>query len=159
QPKQRRCKVFATPLLGLVIQRGLRDQTKITFESQFGKTEGTLQPSEASRVLRKWFGGGQPSQLASTEIIPGQEEHLRSTFEAAFRLFRKPLVIKNAWNCFRIPALARLLPAARFLWVRRDIGTAAKSDLHARYSTKGSPVIWNSATPHNVESLRARPYW
>src|SRR5262249_7932126 len=72
---------------------------------------------------------------------------------------RKPLVIKNAWNCFRIPALARLLPAARFLWVRRDIGTAAKSDLHARYSTKGSPVIWNSATPHNVESLRARPYW
>lgn len=150
---------FETPVLGLAIQRGLQGDTRIDFSSRFGKTTGILQPSEASMIMRTWFGGGHPSQIVSSEILTGREEHLRSTFSAAYRLFGKPLLVKNAWNCFRVPTLAKLLPEASFIWIRRDIAAAAKSDLHARYATKGSPTAWNSATPHNVESLQARPHW
>ena len=31
------------------------------------------------------------------------------------------------------------------------------SDLEARFITKGSPLVWNSATPSNVDQLRLRP--
>lgn len=84
---------------------------------------------------------------------------MQATLAAAGRLFGRPLLIKNAWNCFRIAALARLFPMAAFVWIRRDIEASALSDLNARYAVQGDPLIWNSATPQNVEALRARPYW
>lgn len=148
-----------TPILGLAMQAGLADRVELVGVSQFGKVPGPFQPSEASAVMRNWFGGGHPSQLVSATILPGKARHLTDTLAAAFALFGRPLVIKNAWNCFRVEAIAELLPEAFFVWIRRDIGDAAKSDLNARYVTKGSPQEWNSATPANVEELRKRPYW
>jgi hypothetical protein len=149
---------FETPALGLVIQAGIGKAPQIELTSHYGKTAGLLQPSEASQVMTTWFGGGHPSQLVSTRILPGRLPRLRDTLRAAHALFARPLAIKNAWNCFRLEELARLLPEALFIWIRRDIGAAAKSDLHARYATKDSPTEWNSATPHNVDALRSRPY-
>lgn len=145
-----------TPIFGLAIQRWApRD---IGLESHFGKTKGIFGPSEGSAVMSRWFGGGHPSQTASSWIIPGQEEHFVATMAAVERLYGgKPLLIKNAWNCFRIACLAELLPQAKFIWIRRDMREAAESDLEARYLTKGAPDIWNSATPSNVEALRSLP--
>ena len=151
--------LFQVPLLGLAIQAGIGKLPEIDFTSHYGKTTGLLQPSEGSLILRAWFGGGHPSQLVSTNVLPGLSSHLRGTLRAATALLGRPLAIKNAWNCFRVPEFANLLPEALFIWIRRDITAAAKSDLHARYATKGSPTEWNSATPHNVDALRARPYW
>ncbi|WP_193370338.1 sulfotransferase family protein [Pelagibius marinus] len=141
-----------TPIVGLSIQKSLPVQ--IRYDSRYGKTEGPFQPSEGSAVMTRWFGGGHPSALVSARILEGMEPHFLATLAAAEALFAAPLVIKNAWHCFRVPYLAEALPSARFIWIRRDVGAAAKSDLAARYHTKGSAQEWNSATPVNVEDLR-----
>jgi hypothetical protein len=146
-----------TPILGLLLGSSLRES--IAFSSRYGKTAGLRQPSEGSAVMSHWFGGGHPSQVVSSRILEGKEPHLIATLAAVDALLAGPLVIKNAWNCFRTDYLASALPAANFVWIRRDIRAAAKSDLLARYAVQGSGQIWNSATPANVDALRARPCW
>jgi hypothetical protein len=147
----------ATPILGLALQKALRDRWVPSFDSAFGKTIGPLQPSEGSEVMRHWFGGGHPSELVSNAALPGRESHMLQTLAAVQAMFGLPLLVKNAWNCFRISYLAKALPEAQFVWLRRDISASAKSDLEARYITKGSPYVWNSATPANLEELKRRP--
>lgn len=145
--------IFAeTPIVGLAIQRAM--PVEISYASRYGKTDGPFQPSEGSAVMTRWFGGGHPSALVSARILEGMEPHFLATLAAAEALFGAPLVIKNAWNCFRVSYLAQASPAARFIWIRRDAADAAKSDLAARYRTKGSAREWNSATPANIDDLR-----
>lgn len=146
------------PVLGLTVQRSV--QPDMCWTSRYGKTEGVFGPSEGSAVMSYWFGGGHPSQMKSREILPDKRQHFIATMAAASQIFEgRPLLIKNAWNCFRIQSLAELLPKARFVWIRRDIRASALSDLVARYLTKGDPHIWNSATPANVEWLKKLPPW
>lgn len=144
-----------TPIVGLTIQNGV--QVPVGFESSFGKTKGLFQPSEGSAVLMNWFGGGHPSQIVSTGFIEGRQEHCLRTLAATETLCGGPLLTKNAWNCFRVPAIASVLPSAHFIWIRRDIRNAAASDLEARYRTKEDPNEWNSATPANFKDLQKRP--
>jgi hypothetical protein len=148
-----------TPIVGLAVQRSIADIGDIAFASSYGKVQGPFQPSEASAIMTRWCGGGHPSQRVSARVLPGLASHLRRTLVAAERMFGKPMLIKNAWNCFRVTSLSKILPRARFVWIRRDIRHAALSDLSARYVTKKSPLTWNSATPANVDNLRALPYW
>jgi len=141
------------PIVGAALQKSLKFDIK--WESKYGKTNGIFQPSEASAVLSTWFGGGHPSQEKSKQIIEGKEEHFLKTLNAIEVLYnQRPLLIKNAWNCFRVKYLAESLPCARFIWIRRDIASAAASDLQARYITKKSAFIWNSATPANWSELK-----
>ncbi len=145
-----------TPLVGLAVQKSRR--VEVDFSSRFGKTPGAFQPSEGSGVFTCWFGGGQPSQTASRKILPGKQRHFLQTLAGCEKLHDgAPLVIKNAWNCFRVEYLANTLPGARFIWLQRDIVDAASSDLMARYLTKGTADAWNSATPANHEQLAKRP--
>lgn len=148
-----------TPIVGLLRQQGEPPWACLSERSAFGKIEGGHQPSEASAVMKRWFGGGHPSEIVSAGFLPGARDHMRRTVQAAFAGSGAPLVIKNAWNCFRVDAIAEALPNAAFVWIRRDIAAAASSDLHARFRVQGDPNVWNSATPRNVEALRARPYW
>lgn len=147
------------PIVGFSLQAPWTRFDRILARSAYGKVDGPMQPSEGSAVMRRWFGGGHPSEIVSAEPLPSAVAHMQSTFAAASALFGKPVVIKNAWNCFRIAALGRLLPQASFVWIRRDIAASALSDLAARYATKNDPNEWNSATPRNIEELRKRPYW
>ncbi len=141
----------STPIIGLTLQKAM--PTEIAFASRFGKTDGPFQPSEGSALMVHWFGNGDPPALKAAEFRPGLEEHFTKTLRSAASLFGAPLVIKNAWNCYRMDTLARALPTARFVWIRRDIADAAKSDLNARYKTKGNATTWNSAKPVNIDEL------
>ena len=144
------------PLTGLFIQKFF--SPNISLESSYGKTRGRFSPSEGSNLMKHWFGGDQPSQIKSNKILPGREKSLHRTLKISEMIYRgKSLVIKNAWNCFRIPYLAETFPSAKFIWIRRDIYHAALSDLKARQITKGSLSEWNSATPANVEELQTLP--
>jgi len=146
------------PIVGLERQASEAPHAAISSHSRFGKTEGLFQPSEASAIMERWFGGGHPSEIVSNAIRPAQEDHFLRTCAAAQRLLGKPLVIKNAWNCFRVRSIARVLPRSTFIWIRRDVAASAMSDLRSRYAVNGSPQVWNSATPRNVEDLRRLPF-
>ena len=147
------------PILGAYLQHLLRMSHYNVRGSVYGKIPGLSSPSEGSRVISNWYGGGHPSQVVSSEIIESKRDHFISTISAMQALFGRPIIVKNAWNCFRIDSLQRLLPNARFVWLRRDIYFAAISDLNARYVTKGSPKAWNSATPADYHKLQSSPYW
>lgn len=141
----------AQPIVGILESQG---RGVIDFKSRFGKTNDLHAPAEGSGPMRRWCGGGHPSETASASILAGQRDHMRATLRAVEGALGKPLVIKNAWNCFRLAALAEAFPNAAFIWIRRDVLDAARSDLAARYIVQGDPHVWNSATPRNVEALR-----
>lgn len=140
-----------TPIIGLKLQSFLR--SSIRFESRYGKTRGLLQPSEASRVMKHWFGSVLPympelSATACDNLI------LQKTIRAGELLFAgRPVLIKNTWNCYRVESILRILPKARFIWLRRDLRAAALSDLLARVATKGSRNCWTSVPPPNKQEL------
>jgi hypothetical protein len=147
------------PLLAAPMLHAMWPTLDVTLDARYGKTAGAFQPSEASAIMTHWCGGGHPSAVVSARVLPGQEGHLARTIAATRALFDAPLVIKNAWHCFRIPSLATLLSNAHFIWVRRDITASAMSDLASRYVTRGDPEAWNSATPAGIDQLRRLPYW
>ncbi|NIN00287.1 MAG: hypothetical protein GTO24_20075 [candidate division Zixibacteria bacterium] len=146
------------PVAGVALSLHLEPKSPVSYESEYGKTQGYFGPSEGSFLFRKWFGGEHPSQTRSCEVLADQREHLVSTMKSIYGLTGKPILTKNAWNCFRIKNLVRLFPKIHFIWVRRDIRLSAFSDLKARYA-KGSPTTWNSATTSNYLEIQKRPYW
>lgn len=148
----------ASPALGASFEQILNPRLPVSYSSAYGKTEGIWEPSEASKVFRHWFGGDHPSQTKSCNVLPGQEAHLLATMQTIYGLTGRMIVTKNAWNCFRIETLTRLFPRAHFLWIRRDIGLSALSDLKSRY-VHGGPTIWNSATTANYQEIQKLPYW
>jgi hypothetical protein len=151
-----RCWRF--PVIGAAAGRLFARPRPVTLESDHGKTKGWRGPSEGSALFRRWFGGEHPSQTRSCRVLPGQEAHLRATMTCLYRISGQPVVLKNAWNCFRVEELSRIFPGSLFLWLRRDITASATSDLRARYR-RGSPLIWNSATPANYEAIRTGSRW
>lgn len=118
----------------------------ITLENRYGHTVGPFQPSEGTRIFKKWFED------------PAISQHLSDTLDFLACVLPAPLVIKNAWNCFRITRLAAEYPSAKFVWARRGLEAAAISDLSARYVTQGSPSRWTPVVPPNAEKLSVLPY-
>ena len=142
------------PVSGAHFERGVTREGFVPYESRYGKTKGPFGPSEASCFFKKWFGGEHPSEISSKEPLPGMEELMLETFSALHGLSGIPLLFKTAWNCFRVKALARLFPSSSFVWIRRDIAQAARSDLEAR-ARRGGYDVWNSATPANHLEIQA----
>ena len=133
-------------------------RSSVPYESKYGKTFGDDQPSEASSVFRYFFGGEHPSETKSNNPLPGMKSKFIEFCQKLKELSGSPLVFKNAWNCFRIKALAEMLPEACFLWIRRDLADSAFSDLESR-KKHGGTNTWNSATPKNYREIQKLPYW
>ena len=137
------------------------DQSQsVNYHSNYGKTQGSNQPSEASALFRYFFGGQHPSELKSKNPLPGYEKKFIQFLEHLYLTTanRKPLVFKNAWNCFRIKYLSEAFPNACFLWIRRNLADSSYSDLQARRK-RGGPEVWNSATSKNYREIQELPYW
>lgn len=147
-----------TPVVGAALERTLNPRNPVSYKSAYGKTDGLWEPSEASAIFTHWFGGGHPSQTVSAVVRPEKELHLIQTMKSIYNLTGRPILVKNAWNCFRIADLVRIFPNAHFVWIRRDIARSAISDLAARYK-RGGAEIWNSATPANYLEIQKLPYW
>lgn len=130
----------------------------VPYESFQGKTNGEFFPSEASKLFKIWFGGEHPSQICSCDPYPDQVGYIKNTFQMLQSLFYRPIVIKNAWNCFRIKSLYKLFPKIKFIWIRRDIVHASISDLATRYE-RGDKGKWSSATTFNWEEIQKLLYW
>ena len=146
------------PVIGAFFEQKLGTAAEVGYKSKFGKTEGPMGPSEGSKFFQRWYGGEHPSETHSSSLLPGLSEKIQRTFAALYGLTGAPLLFKNAWNCFRIESIASLFPLASFIWIRRDIRQAARSDLEAR-GKHGGYDVWNSATPKNYQEIKQRPYW
>ncbi len=149
----------AYPAVGAALEMHLNTRSPVSYRSAYGKTQGHFEPSEASPIFSHWFGGAHPSQLRSTDPLPGKAEHLANSLSTIYRMSGRPVLAKNAWNCFRVKALAGQLTSMRFIWIRRDIRQSALSDLKSRRRLGDPNKIWNSATTANYKDIQKRPYW
>ncbi|MFC1749416.1 sulfotransferase [Pseudomonadota bacterium] len=149
------------PFIGTVLERGLKDKIDtraIPLSSEYGTTRGKYSPNEASEIFENWFDWGHPSEIKSARITNGRRDHMLNTLSGISCFSEKPIVIKNAWNCFRVQELVSLFPASHFIWLKRDIVNSSYSTLLAR-KTQGDPgKVWNSASPFNYDEIRRRPY-
>jgi hypothetical protein len=149
------------PVIGTLFEIGLigmHNAPTITLENRYGTTAGSHEPNEATRVLQNWFEWCHPTETCSAQVKTGQRENMIGTLGSITKTTGKPLVIKNAWNCFRIKDLSDMFPAAHFVWLKRDIVASSYSTLLAR-CTQGDPArIWNSASPANYAEIRGLPY-
>ncbi len=149
---------FKAPVTGVLFEQESHERNCVEYISNYGKTKKIFDPSEASNFFNIWFGGTHPSEIYSKNVIPEMEKVMLKTFAAIHRITKYPLLFKNAWNCFRIKSLAHLFPMSYFIWIRRDIAQAARSDLEAR-AKHGSYEKWNSASPGNYLEIQKKPYW
>ena len=150
-------KFWEFPVCGAALSSMLNCK-EVSYKSDFGKTQTLCEPSEASLIMKKWFGGEHPSQTQSKEIKENKKSHILNTLSSISAITQQPILIKNAWNCFRIKNWCDMFPQSRFIWIRRDINRSAQSDLLARIH-RGSPNIWNSATTYNYKEIQTKPAW
>lgn len=147
-------KFSNNPVIGVVLEPEKRNLVK--YQSVGGKVKGKFEPSEASGIFKNWFGGDHPSQIKSCNVIPKKMDHMTKTINTICNITQKPLVTKNAWNCFRIEDLSKVFPDAYFIWIRRNIILSALSDLKTKGNNKN---IWNSATTTNYKEIMKMQYW
>jgi hypothetical protein len=145
------------PIVGmhLAYHLGKRDKP-VKLESDYGKTTGLWEPNEGSALFRRWFDSCDPAESSTWKCR--DPEAIQLFFRTAQKISKRPMIVKNAWNSFRIHTLAKLFPKAQFIWVRRDLRAAALSDLRARY-LRGGTHIWNSATTVDYKEIQTHPYW
>lgn len=148
------------PLVGTVIESALTDELAdgVSLRNRYGQTEGSHEPNEATKILDHWFRHEHPSATLSSRVRRGTRTHLTNTISGIAAFAGKPIVVKNTWNCFRVTELANLFPAARFIWLRRDIAASSYSALQARKRQGDPATVWNSASPANFSEIRRLPY-
>lgn len=150
-----------TPALGILREsKNKENKYLLSYFSQYGKTSGMRETSEASAIFGNWFGGGHPSELVSADVVSEEcGRHMQKTFNAAKLITGLDLVSKNPWNSFRIKSLARYFPEAVFVWIRRSIDASSISDLENRVARGDPNKVWNSATTANYKEIQQQPYF
>lgn len=150
------------PIIGAIFESSIlskEGKKELTLYNEYGKTKKNHEPNEASEILQNWFCFKHPAEIKSNKIIPGKRSHMIKTIGGICNFTDKSMIIKNAWNCFRVKELSSLFPAAHFIWLRRNIIDCSYSTLLAR-KTQGNPnKVWNSASPFNYYQIKKLPYY
>lgn len=145
------------PMTGGYLDRLLNPRATVSYQSYYGKTAGQFEPSEGSQFFKFWYGGRHPSEIYSKDILSEKRAYIQKVFQYYSNISNRPLIFKNAWNCFRIKNILEMFPSSIFIWVRRDVEESAKSDLVARYR-RGGGHVWNSATTKDFLNIQKRPF-
>lgn len=151
----------ANPRFGALVQSALAPTLpapEVTFASEAGNTEGWAGPHEFGYFWHRHLpfeAHHQPSADALAQVDLGALARRLAGLESALG---RPLVLKNPVLDYVLPALARALPTASFVNVRRDPVAVAASILAMRERHHGSREAWWSIRPVDAAAWRARPY-
>lgn len=151
-----------TPLLSWLLADRIVELARKRIEcvNKYGVSKGTVGPSEASEIFRNWFPHVHPSQTKSNNFFSTVAmQNMQQVVGVIQYVGGKPLLTKNAWNCFRLNALLKAFPDSKFIYLQRDIVDSSYSTLQAR-KKKGAPeTVWNSASPANLAEIKKLPYY
>lgn len=103
-------------------------------ESRFGVMHGLTGPSEAGKVIQRWFGAvdAEPQEASAD-----RHRLVRNTIGQISRQQGASLVLKELHNVLRMETIHRMLPEAVFVHLRRDVLFTAQSLLLAREAING----------------------
>jgi hypothetical protein len=151
---------WRAPVLGLRLSRKLGlDRYRPTFESAFGRTPGVGDPHEFG-----YFWNYHLRYPGLYALPPEHEEtidwaRLRTVLVNMAHATRAPLVFKPMLLVWHLERMAREMPRTCFVWIRRDLRSAALSLLEMRRSLFGTLETWASLRPHGPRWLAGAPPW
>jgi hypothetical protein len=154
----RMARYFAAPLVGAVLHGRTGGAHGLALASDYGRTGGDLSPHEFSWFWQYYGGFHLSDDLTDDELGRIRWRSVRRTLEGLAGYFGRPLVIKNLnFIVYQIPWLKRLLPGAKFIWIRRDDRYTVQSILRAREEQYGDRNVWWSVRPRDAQDWRDKP--
>lgn len=139
-----RAPIVANRLLAPMLRK--RDKE---YRSFYGRTRGFGEQNDGLHLWDRWLGHDRyalPETLDAAAV-----DAMRRFFAAYETAFGKPILTKNNALATGATLIARALPTAHFVFVRREPAYAAQSILHAREVIQGS-----RAAPYGVPDPRHR---
>jgi hypothetical protein len=129
------------------------------FTSNYGKTPGFFSPSEHTHFWYNWFPvSGELSHYINPKVVDAEASlDLQRNINSLATILGRPWVFKNLYISMSVGILARMLPDARFLFIRRDKLLVFQSLLRGR-KQQGKDDWWSVKPPSYREWLKL-PLW
>lgn len=119
--------------------RGSFEAPSMDERSYFGQTRGLSGVNQGLHVWNRWLGDDR--YAAPNHIDSATADEMRRFFEAWSEAFGRPFLNKCNRNLMCVEGLARALPKAVFIVVRRDPLFVAQSLLKARRDVQGDETV------------------
>jgi hypothetical protein len=157
-------RFFGAPTVGALMHKLLCDpefqhgeelralQASGGFQSDLGKTSGPAAPHEFWYFWRRFLPTVDIEPLGD-RLDAADFDGLRAELRAMATLLGRPFCCKGMMIQYDLPAFARAVPEARFLFVHRRVDANAASLLRARRRFFGDEGEWYSAKPPGHEDL------
>jgi hypothetical protein len=153
-------RFWMAPIVGGAIYRELHSDAPadIPLRSQLGATEGPGSPHEFSWFWEYWTEFGDVDDHPEEDLAEMNWEAIRRELEGLAGWFDAPVVMKSInYVNYHIEWIARHVPSARFVWIRRSKPYVAQSIYQSREERYGDPSVWWSVRPADVEDWLDRP--
>ena len=152
-------KFWEAPVIGTCLSLSLpgpRNETDFQLSSEFGFTEACDGHHEFGYFWRRFFPFDQHHQLEKSVLDAVDVALLRREIAGMEAAWNAPMLFKNAAALpLQTAFLARALPTAAFLYIRRDAEAVAASLLKSRRQYSGAAAHWFSIKPKAYEALRS----
>lgn len=112
---------------------------KVRLDSYYGRTRSLSGPSDGLEFWDQWLGADR--RAIPQCLLPGADAAMRSFFGRLERSSGRPIVAKNNGLLGSAHLVARALPTARFVCLRRDPLYLAQSLLKARRDIHGTSEL------------------
>lgn len=124
-----------SPLTTARLQRLIPTRQRPDFKNFYGQTTRLQGPNDAFHLWNRWLGDDRylPGQVMTSKTA----SNMRQFFDTWSATYQRPFLNKNNRNAFAIERLARELPNARFVVVRRNPLFVAQSLIIARQKVQG----------------------
>lgn len=150
-------RFYGAPAIGAQIQLLLTDrrynfrneipdfESSISFDSENGKTSGTLEPNEFWYFWRRFLPFQELDWLSDEELFRVVDQaKLVNELTTLTRVLDKPFALKGMILNYNIPFLDAIFKNALFVQIRRDLVTNVASVLDARKRQLGDEDQWYS---------------
>ncbi|MDH3655052.1 MAG: sulfotransferase [Myxococcales bacterium] len=151
----RMARYFAAPVLGAMLHGRSGGGHQLALSSEYGRTGGDRSPHEFSWFWHYYGDFRLHDDLSDEELSGIDWQPVKRALEGLAGYFERPLVLKNInFVSYQVAWLKRLLPAAKFIWIRRDDRYTVQSILRVRENEYGDQRVWWSVRPRDVNAWR-----
>lgn len=158
-------RFYGNPIIGSKIQKLLTDpkynfrneilefSTKISFDSNNGKTRGALEPNEFWYFWRRFLPEDLRKYTSDDLINEVDTQTMSRELWGIAQVFDKPIALKGMICNYHIPFLYETFPKSIFICLHRDIENNIESVLRARKRQFGTYNEWYSFLIPEYEEL------
>ncbi len=151
-------RFWAAPAVGLMFQNLMEQhrpqRNELLLESTHGVTHEPFAPHEFGYFWKQWLNLNDPDPQTWYRLQdPSRFSKTLASMERAYDL---PLMFKSICASFAIDELSRVLPNARFVWIRRSKLYNCQSLLKLRQDVWGDVKSWPSDSLYKCDDIELK---